>query len=145
MLASKSSTKSDTSSTIPEPAFCTRSSSMRKTPLIDITNNILGNIGGDTIDFCSQDSIVFANEPDFSDLSIKSFSSQFNMEESTLLIDFIDNDPWVIKIHRKIEVDFLFISLIPQGKKYQLEPIRGCCFATSETTYFDEISDGSTK
>ena len=92
MSTSKSSTKSDTPSTISEPAFCTRSSSMRKTPLKDITNNVLGNIGGTTIDFCSQDSIVFSNESAFSDFSIDSFLSQFDMKESTLLSDFIGND-----------------------------------------------------
>ena len=94
MPTSKSPTKSDASSSLPEPAFCTRSSSMRKaTPLKDITNNVLGNIGGATIDFRSQDSVDFSKEPDFSNFSIDSFSSQFDMKESTLLSDFIDNDP----------------------------------------------------
>ena len=83
----------DASSTIPPPAFKADSSSTKRQPLKEINNNVLGNIGGASIDFRTDDEIVFNNDFDFSTFSIDEFSSQLEMNESTIFSDFIDKDP----------------------------------------------------
>ena len=94
MSTTKPSVESDdTSSTIPDPAFKADSSSTKRQPLKVINHNILGNLGGASIDFQTDDVICFNNDPDFSTFSIDDFSSQLEMNESTIFSDFIDKDP----------------------------------------------------